>query len=122
MGFLSLANPKKIRCETSASLRESFAEIAVALELPGADSARHFEENRMKVLQWLKETGMSLSPLAMVHSVLCNWAVGRQQSCWSACFSVHLGGAELALSRLSALAVDCCFLSMCARMQSFVVF
>ena len=45
-----------IQCETSASLRTSFAEIAVALELDGADKNGHFEENLMKVLGWLKRT------------------------------------------------------------------
>lgn len=45
-----------IRCETSASLRQSFADIAVALELEGADKNGHFEENLMKVLGWLKRT------------------------------------------------------------------
>jgi Cdc6-like AAA superfamily ATPase len=45
-----------VRCETSASLRQSFADIAVALELDGADKNGHFEENLMKVLGWLKRT------------------------------------------------------------------
>jgi hypothetical protein len=45
-----------IQCETSASLRTSFAEIAVALELDGADKNGHFEENLMKVLGWLRRT------------------------------------------------------------------
>jgi hypothetical protein len=45
-----------VQCETSASLRTSFAEIAVALELDGADKNGHFEENLMKVLGWLRRT------------------------------------------------------------------
>ena len=45
-----------IQCETSASLRQSFADIAVALELDGADKNGHFEENLMKVLGWLRRT------------------------------------------------------------------
>jgi hypothetical protein len=45
-----------IQCETGASLRTSFAEIAVALELDGADKNGHFEENLMKVLGWLRRT------------------------------------------------------------------
>lgn len=45
-----------IQCETSASLRTSFAEMAVALELEGADKNGHFEENLMKVLGWLRRT------------------------------------------------------------------
>jgi hypothetical protein len=47
----------QVQCETSASLRQSFTDIAVALELPGADRTGHFEENQIKVLQWLKKTG-----------------------------------------------------------------
>ena len=38
------------------SLRQSFAEIAVVLELPGADRSKNFEENQIKVLQWLEKT------------------------------------------------------------------
>ena len=38
------------------SLRQSFAEIAVALELPGADKNKNFEENQIKVLRWLEKT------------------------------------------------------------------
>lgn len=49
-------NVHKIRSETSVSLRQSFAEIAVALELPGADRNKNFEENQIKVLQWLEKT------------------------------------------------------------------
>lgn len=45
-----------VRSETSVSLRQSFAEIAVALELPGADKNKNFEENQIKVLQWLEKT------------------------------------------------------------------
>jgi hypothetical protein len=45
-----------IQCETSASLRTSFTEIAVALELDGADKNGHFEENLVKVLRWLRRT------------------------------------------------------------------
>lgn len=45
-----------IACETGASLRQSFAEIATALELDGADKNGHFEENLMKVLRWLRHT------------------------------------------------------------------
>ena len=45
-----------VRCETSASLRQSFADIAVKLEVPGADPHGHFQENQIKVLTWLKQT------------------------------------------------------------------
>ena len=45
-----------IACETAAALRQSFADIATALELDGADKNGHFEENLMKVLKWLTNT------------------------------------------------------------------
>ena len=45
-----------IQCETSASLRQSFADVAVALELDGADKNGHYDENLVKVLGWLKRT------------------------------------------------------------------
>lgn len=45
-----------IRCETSASLRQSFSDIAVALELSSKDQITRFEENQIKVLDWLKKT------------------------------------------------------------------
>jgi hypothetical protein len=47
---------RQIRSKNSVSLRQSFAEIAVALELPGADKNKNYEENQMKVLQWLEKT------------------------------------------------------------------
>jgi hypothetical protein len=52
----TLLTQAKIRAETSGSLRQSFGEIAVALELPGADKNKDFEENQIKVLQWLEKT------------------------------------------------------------------
>ncbi|KIV90279.1 hypothetical protein PV10_07598 [Exophiala mesophila] len=45
-----------IRCETSASLRQSFSDIAVRLELSSADQMVRFEENQLKVLEWFKKT------------------------------------------------------------------
>lgn len=45
-----------IRCETSVSLRQSFTEMAVALQLPGADRHGHHEENLIAVQKWLKLT------------------------------------------------------------------
>lgn len=45
-----------IRCETSASLRQSFTDIAIELGLSEPDQASRFEENQMKVLEWLKST------------------------------------------------------------------
>lgn len=45
-----------IQCETSLSLRQSFTEMAVALQLPGADRHGHHEENLIAVKKWLKLT------------------------------------------------------------------
>lgn len=46
----------RIEFGTSASLRQSITDTAVALELPGADKTGHFEENLMQILHWLKTT------------------------------------------------------------------
>lgn len=45
-----------IQCETNASLRQSFADIAMALELDGPDNGSFFEENMRKVNNWLRQT------------------------------------------------------------------
>lgn len=45
-----------IQCETSVAIRQSFTRVAVALNLPGADSDGHHEENLLKVHDWLKRT------------------------------------------------------------------
>ncbi|RDW59780.1 hypothetical protein BP6252_12867 [Coleophoma cylindrospora] len=45
-----------IECETSLSLRHSFTNMAVELNLPGADRSGHHEENQLAVLKWLKST------------------------------------------------------------------
>jgi hypothetical protein len=45
-----------IQCETSVAIRNSFTRVAVALNLPGADSDGHHEENLLKVHDWLKRT------------------------------------------------------------------
>ncbi|KAH7416714.1 hypothetical protein BKA64DRAFT_655866 [Cadophora sp. MPI-SDFR-AT-0126] len=45
-----------IQCETSVSIRQSFTEVAVSLNLPGADRDRHHEENLDAVHKWLKRT------------------------------------------------------------------
>jgi hypothetical protein len=45
-----------IQCETSVSIRQSFTNVAVALNLPGADRDGHHEENQLAVQQWLKKT------------------------------------------------------------------
>lgn len=48
-----------IQCETSVSIRSSFTEVAVSLNLPGADRDRHHEENLDAVHKWLKRTSES---------------------------------------------------------------
>ncbi|KAH8602769.1 hypothetical protein B0O99DRAFT_587847 [Bisporella sp. PMI_857] len=45
-----------VQCETSISIRESFSEMAMKLELPGADREGHHEENLLAVQNWLKRT------------------------------------------------------------------
>ena len=45
-----------VQCETSVAIRQSFTDIAVALELPGAQKDGHHEENLMAVKEWLKRT------------------------------------------------------------------
>jgi len=50
-----------IQCETSVSIRQSFTNVAVALNLPGADRDGHHEENQLAVKNWLQKTcGSSL--------------------------------------------------------------
>ena len=57
-------NPSKfdaifwIQCETSASLRQSFTNMALKLDLHGANESGHHEENLFLVHEWLKKTGM----------------------------------------------------------------
>ncbi|KAG4441817.1 hypothetical protein IFR05_002681 [Cadophora sp. M221] len=45
-----------IQCETSVLIRQSFTDVAVSLNLPGADRDRHHEENLAAVHKWLKRT------------------------------------------------------------------
>jgi hypothetical protein len=45
-----------IQCETSASLRQSIADAANELNLPGASQSGHFEENLVSTHNWLKRT------------------------------------------------------------------
>jgi hypothetical protein len=47
-----------VQCETSVAIRQSFTDIAVALELPGAVKDGHHEENLMLVKEWLKKTSL----------------------------------------------------------------
>ena len=48
-----------IRCETSVSIRESFTQMAVRLQLPNADLEGRHEENLLAVQNWLRRTSMS---------------------------------------------------------------
>ncbi|KAN0114720.1 hypothetical protein V8E51_004264 [Hyaloscypha variabilis] len=45
-----------VNCETSLALRQSFTDMAVTLNIPGADRNGHHEENQLAVLKWLKTT------------------------------------------------------------------
>ena len=45
-----------IQSETKAALRQSFTDVALALELEGADNNTTFDENLMRVLRWLRHT------------------------------------------------------------------
>ncbi|CZR55427.1 uncharacterized protein PAC_05315 [Phialocephala subalpina] len=45
-----------IQCETSVTIRQSFTDVAVSLELPGADRDGHHEENLLAVKDWLSKT------------------------------------------------------------------
>jgi hypothetical protein len=45
-----------IQCETSVAIRQSFTNVAVALNLPAADRDGHHEENQLAVQNWLKKT------------------------------------------------------------------
>jgi hypothetical protein len=46
-----------VQCETSVAIRQSFTNIALALDLPGAVRDGHHEENHLAVKWWLKYTG-----------------------------------------------------------------
>jgi hypothetical protein len=45
-----------IQCETSVAIRQSFTDVAVKLNLPGAYKDGHHEENLIAVQNWLKKT------------------------------------------------------------------
>jgi hypothetical protein len=45
-----------VQSETSVAIRQSFTDIAVALDLPGALKDGHDEENLIAVKEWLKRT------------------------------------------------------------------
>jgi hypothetical protein len=45
-----------IGCESTLSLRQSFNNMAIALQIPGADSKGRHEENQQMVQKWLKQT------------------------------------------------------------------
>ena len=82
------------------------------LELPGADSSKHFEENRMKVLQWLKETGMSQFAFAVVQVTVLERATDHGpllNACLARVYSPGL--LSSALLTVPALDVNCHFSS-----------
>lgn len=45
-----------IQCETSVAIRQSFTDVALSLNLPGAAKDGRHEENLLAVLRWLKLT------------------------------------------------------------------
>jgi len=45
-----------IQCETSVAIRQSFTNVAISLNLPGADREGRHEENLLAVQNWLKRT------------------------------------------------------------------
>lgn len=45
-----------IECESTLSLRQSFDNMAMKLQIPGADNKGHHEENQQNVQKWLKQT------------------------------------------------------------------
>ncbi|PMD12013.1 hypothetical protein NA56DRAFT_57621 [Hyaloscypha hepaticicola] len=45
-----------IQCETSVAIRQSFTNVALSLNLPGAAKDGHHEENLVAVRKWLKTT------------------------------------------------------------------
>jgi hypothetical protein len=45
-----------IQCETSVAIRQSFTNVAINLNIPGADREGRHEENLLAVKNWLKRT------------------------------------------------------------------
>jgi hypothetical protein len=45
-----------IQCETAVVIRQSFTNVAIALNLPGAERDGRHEENLLLVQSWLKKT------------------------------------------------------------------
>jgi len=54
-----------IHSETAESLKQSFTDISMRLQLNGADRGQH-EKNRIEVLNWLHETCTNCYPLTSV--------------------------------------------------------
>jgi hypothetical protein len=48
-----------VQCETSVAIRQSFTNVALSLNLPGAAKDGHHEENLVAVRKWLKTTSKS---------------------------------------------------------------
>jgi hypothetical protein len=66
-----------IQCETSVAIRQSFTNVAVSLNLPGADRDGHHEENLLAVKDWLKKT--SLYPFPLAFSLSANFGNARKE-------------------------------------------
>lgn len=57
-----------IQCETSIAIRQSFTEVAVALNLPSANRNGHHEENLLEVHDWLKRTSTTAALRTLVYA------------------------------------------------------
>jgi KaiC/GvpD/RAD55 family RecA-like ATPase len=60
-----------IQCETSVAIRQSFTDVAVSLNLPGADRDGHHEENLLAVQDWLKKTSREPQGNALRYELTC---------------------------------------------------
>lgn len=54
-----------IQCETSVTIRQSFTNVAVALNIPAADRDGRHKENQIAVQDWLKKTSIEFKIVFM---------------------------------------------------------
>jgi hypothetical protein len=67
-----------IQCETSVAIRQSFTDVAVSLNLPGADRDGHHEENLLAVKEWLKKTSLYPFPFPISPWILTCETTGKR--------------------------------------------
>ena len=100
-----------IRCETPASLRQSFTDVAVSLNLPGADKSGHHEENSVAVQKWLnktKRTWMMIFDNAEDEKILKGyWPIGAQGAILIT--QVLLIKFQILLMMTQIILTGCCF-------------